>query len=359
MQLKGKESQSARIAGILRNEIFSGNLKKGDKLEGEYALAKKFQVGRQVIRSAIALLKKENLLRSAKGSGVYIKEYINSYSAGNSPVRIGYVYYKNALKENSFIESYPLLLQHARENNCELYLSLEENIDSLLQYIRNYKLDGILLSGYIDDALVKKLNEEKILFLLLGNYKLSEHCNMLGKDVFANTKNAFSILLKKYPFTQTAGIFSNLEHLGPQQTFCGIKSAALENNIPLKKSLFLSANGGTGYLEMKKLLQKNRIDSHTLLYLCDQTFSGAARAIFEANLTEEELPYLFLDKPISHVPYPELVGCFLYTAHDIAQHTLNTFLDLYHGRKKQFWQGYVPCELNITDNNKTIMKEEA
>ena len=43
----------------------------------------------------------------------------------------------------------------------------------------------------------KKLNEEKLLYLLLGNYKLDEPCNMLGKDVLNNTKNALSILLKK------------------------------------------------------------------------------------------------------------------------------------------------------------------
>ena len=172
---------------------------------------------------------------------------------------------------------------------------------------------------------------------------------MLGKDVLNNTKNAVSILIKKYRFTKIAGIFSNMSHLGPLETLEGIKQAAADNNISYDKTAFLSAEGGSGYPEMKKLFQKKIIDAQTLLYLSDQTFSGAARAIFEENLHKEDQPYLFLDKPVSSVPYPELVGCFLYTANDIADHTLDTFLDLYHGRKAQFWKGYVPCRINITE----------
>lgn len=349
LNIKGRNSQSSRIADLLRKEIFSGSLNPGDKLEGEYLLADHFHVGRQVIRSAIKILKEENLLRSAKGSGVYVNDYIPPVSSGKAPVRIGYVYYNNVLKENSFIESYPRLLQQAKEKNCELYFGLENHVDSLLQFCRNYKLDGLLLGGYIDNELVKRLHEEKILFLLLGNYRLDVPCNILGKDVLNNTRNAVSILLKKYRFTRIGGIFSNMIHLGPLETLEGIKLAAEENKVPYEETLFLSAEGGSGYPEMKKLFQKKIIDAQTLLYLSDQTFSGAARAIFEENPTKEALPYLFLDKGLSSVPYPELVGCFLYTANDIAEHSLDTFLDLYHGKKKQFWQGYAPCRINITE----------
>lgn len=352
LSIKGQNSRSSCIADILRKEIISGRLQPGDKLEGEYLLAGHFKVGRQVIRSALKILKEENLLRSAKGSGVYVNDYIPVSSAVKPPVRIGYIYYNNPLKENSFIESYPILLQQAKEKNCELYFGLENDIASLLQFVRNHKLDGLLLGGYIDNALVKKLNEEKLLYLLLGNYQISEPCNMLGKDVLNNTKNALSILLKKYRFTRIGGIFSNMIHLGPLETLEGIKLAAEENKVPYEETLFLSAEGGSGYPEMKRLFHANAVDSNTLLYLSDQTFSGAARAIFEENPPKEALPYLFLDKGLSSVPYPELVGCFLYTANDIAEHSLDTFLDLYHGKKKQFWQGYAPCRINITEKNR-------
>ena len=42
----------------------------------------------------------------------------------------------------------------------------------------------------------------------------------------------------------------------------------------------------------------------------------------------------------------------LYTANDIAEHALDIFLDLYYGRKKQFWHGYAPCRINITEKNR-------
>ena len=356
LSIKGQNSRSSCIADILRKEIISGRLQPGDKLEGEYLLAGHFKVGRQVIRSALKILKEENLLRSAKGSGVYVNDYIPVSSAVKPPVRIGYIYYNNPLKENSFIESYPILLQQAKEKNCELYFGLENDIASLLQFVRNHKLDGLLLGGYIDNTLVKKLNEEKLLYLLLGNYQIREPCNMLGKDVLNNTKNALSILLKKYRFTGIAGIFSNMIHLGPLETLEGIKQAAEATGVPFDETMFLSAGGGSGYPEMKKLFQTNAINAHTLLYLSDQTFSGAARAIFEKNPMKKDLPYLFVDKGLSSVPYPELVGCFLYTANDIAEHALDIFLDLYYGRKKQFWRGYAPCRINIAKETEEKQK---
>ena len=356
MDIRGRTSGSSRVADILRQEILSGRLQPGDKLEGEYLLAAHFKVGRQVIRSAVKILKGENLLRSAKGSGVYINDYIPGFATGKPPVRIGYVYYNNPLKENSFIESYPLLLQQAKEKKCELYFGLENDAASLLQFVCNHKLDGLLLLGYIDNALLKKLNEEKLLYLLLGNYKLDEPCNMLGKDVLNNTKNALATLLKKYRFTGIAGIFSNMIHLGPLETLEGIRQAAEENGVPFDKKMFLSAEEGSGYPEMKKLFQTGVISKNTLLYLSGQTFSGAARAIFEKDPERKDLPYLFVDKGLSSVPYPELVGCFLYTANGIAEHALDIFLDLYHGRKKQFWQGYAPCPINITQETEEKTK---
>lgn len=351
MILIDDKAQYIQIADLLRKEILAGNLHAGDKLEGEYKLAQKFHVGRQVIRSAIKKLKQENLLRTAKGSGVYIHEYVPVNSSA-PPLRIGYVCYSKTLAENSFLESYPLLLQLSKEKNCEIYFFCDDNIPNLIEWVHNYKLDGLLVGGFVDDKLVKKLHKEKIFFLLMGNYELSEPCNMLGKDMFNNTKNAISILLKKYDFTSIGGIFSNLVYLGPRQALDGIRYAAKKYKIHLDEKLFLSADNGNGYKEMKKLLQKNRINEHTLLYLSDRTFAGAARAVFEQNLPLEKCPYFFLDKPISTIPYPELVGCFLYTENDIARQSLDIFLDLYHGRKQQFWQGYVSCKLNITDNHK-------
>lgn len=347
MRLTEKEAKSIQIAEIIRRELNAGNLRPGSRLEGENLLAERFCVGRQVVRSALKLLKKENLIRSARGGGTYVNDYIPSLLPARK-IRIGCVYWRNVLRENSFMLSFQRLLFSAKEKNCELYLACEKSEDALISWVRNYQLDGLLIGGYVDDSLVQALNDADILFLLLGNYKLKEPVNRLEKDMFHNVKTAMSTLLKRYHFTQVSGIFSNLAHLGPQQAFAGIRAAAEENGLPVDESRFLCAQDGNGYQAMESLISEKKIGRNDIVYLSDLTFPGAARSIFEHGLTLKQRPYLFLDMSLTEVPYPDLVGCFLYEDDAYADQALDCFLDIFHGRVKRPWRGTVKCKVMIS-----------
>jgi GntR family transcriptional repressor for pyruvate dehydrogenase complex len=61
-----------RVAAILTGEIDKGNLRPGDKLPTEAALATQFRVSRAVIREALSQLKYEGLLDSRQGKGVIV-----------------------------------------------------------------------------------------------------------------------------------------------------------------------------------------------------------------------------------------------------------------------------------------------
>ena len=61
-----------QVAEILAAEIDKGNLRPGDKLPTEAALATQFKVSRAVIREALAQLKYEGLLDSRQGKGVTV-----------------------------------------------------------------------------------------------------------------------------------------------------------------------------------------------------------------------------------------------------------------------------------------------
>ena len=136
MRLTEKEAKSAKIAEIIRKELAAGRLRPGDKLEGEYGLAERFGVGRQVIRSAFQLLKRENLIRSARGSGVYVNDYIPE-TIHTKLLRIGYVYWRGMPRENSFLHGYKNLLRQAKSKGCEIYLAWEED-----------EMAGFILSGF-------------------------------------------------------------------------------------------------------------------------------------------------------------------------------------------------------------------
>jgi GntR family transcriptional repressor for pyruvate dehydrogenase complex len=63
---------SDRLAETLRQQIESGNLKPGDRLPTEQALAMHYTVSRTVVREAVSRLRSMGLLVARQGSGVFV-----------------------------------------------------------------------------------------------------------------------------------------------------------------------------------------------------------------------------------------------------------------------------------------------
>lgn len=68
------------IAGILAREIGSGVYDPGDQLPTEQALMARFRVSRAVVREAISRLKSDGLVRSARGSGLFLADPLDRRS---------------------------------------------------------------------------------------------------------------------------------------------------------------------------------------------------------------------------------------------------------------------------------------
>lgn len=69
-----KETLSLQISKLIITDIQSGQLKPGEKLPSETALANKYGVSRTVIREAISSLKNEGLLESNRGRGLFVQD---------------------------------------------------------------------------------------------------------------------------------------------------------------------------------------------------------------------------------------------------------------------------------------------
>lgn len=61
----------------IKRLLESRELKPGDKVESEYQLCSRFQVSRQTVRHAIAVLENEELVERRRGSGTYVKATVN------------------------------------------------------------------------------------------------------------------------------------------------------------------------------------------------------------------------------------------------------------------------------------------
>jgi GntR family transcriptional repressor for pyruvate dehydrogenase complex len=67
-------SLGTRIANTLLNQFHADDLSPNTRLPSESIIAQHFKVSRTVVREAIAILKKDDVLESRKGSGTFIGE---------------------------------------------------------------------------------------------------------------------------------------------------------------------------------------------------------------------------------------------------------------------------------------------
>ncbi len=72
----------ADIAATLKADIAAGHYRPGDKLPTESDLAQRFGVNRHTLRRALSALQKEGLIRSRRGSGVFLAATPADYPLG-------------------------------------------------------------------------------------------------------------------------------------------------------------------------------------------------------------------------------------------------------------------------------------
>lgn len=68
------EAAYLQVARDIREQIASGQLKPGDKLPSFAALCEHYKVSGTVIRTALVLLKAEQLIDGRQGKGVYVMD---------------------------------------------------------------------------------------------------------------------------------------------------------------------------------------------------------------------------------------------------------------------------------------------
>lgn len=69
-----------QLKNILREQVTSGVLRPGDKLDGEHELGRRYGVSRPVVRQALAGLHRENVLDRIRGQGTFVAEPRTSQS---------------------------------------------------------------------------------------------------------------------------------------------------------------------------------------------------------------------------------------------------------------------------------------
>lgn len=344
MDLRAAKISSREIANRIRQEIATGNLVPGEKLAGTRLLAERFQVGRQILRSAFDLLEEEQVLASVPGAGTFVCRTLPEELKVKQKISVGLLNWKQSVLGSFTVRVHRELLAQAETKNCRIHFCMMDDHEKLAAWLEELSIDGLILTGKVDDALVRFLKRRGIPFLLLGNFELEEEACCLEKDVFSVLFNTLHALYEQRPFRRIVAVMGKRSILGTRQALDAIARTIDEKKLIGKDEFFTEYSEISEYGKLTAFLDEKQLGPEDLLYLSADAFPAAARYIFERGIPKEERPFLFLDMPVETVPYPDIVGCFLYKKDAFADQALDAFLKVYYGRVQIPWRGECVCE---------------
>lgn len=231
------------VADALKSGIKDGVYKK--TLPTEQALCTEFQVSRQTIRQALALLESEHLIDRKQGSGSHIREQQEPRADRRLSIAVVTTYisdyiFPSILREIEAVcsenDSVPLLF--ATQNQ----FSNERKILQTLLAMEH--LDGVLVEGTKTGLpnpnikLYQKLIDKGIpLVFLHGNYGELENSLSVMDDNAAGSRMLVDYLYNK-GHRKIAGIFKHDDIQG-RQRFSGYMDAMQEYGLPLEDDYIL------------------------------------------------------------------------------------------------------------------------
>lgn len=228
-------SKYVQIASLLRAQIQQGVYKSTMRLPTEMELAETYQVNRQTVRRALALLTQEGLIERHQGSGSYIKE---------TPATHRNIIAILATYINDYI--FPAILQDAQtifagKGYSTLVYCTHNQVSEereILKHILNNPVSGLLVEGTKTALpnpnldLYEKLQSAGIPVVFLhGTYSAIPQTVCVSDDDFQGGSLVTRSLIKK-GHQQFAGIFKSDDIQGPHRYF-GFASALRDAGLPL------------------------------------------------------------------------------------------------------------------------------
>ena len=208
-------------------------------------------------------------------------------------------------------------------------------------WCQSERLDALIVTGLVDDELVRMLNRLDIPYLVCGNYLLNETCCRLEQHseelVYRSLKSIFS----RTRYKNIGMIGHSLEQVNIRQTKQGIERISQEYGLPVKNEYFYLKADEDGYAGMKYQVSLGP-DMPELVFLTANAFSRAARFVFEYRLKRGERPDFIVFE--DDYAYPDLLDYVIPKNGDFGIIGLERLMDIYYGRVKYPWFGYLNNE---------------
>lgn len=286
--IKGKKLKANELADVIRTEIIAGKLRSGDRLEPVRTLAKSFGVGRGIAYTAVETLKNEGFLVSRGRSGIYV-ERTGEPSDSTKRRRIGF-YVKSGFVTEDEYAMFHALSACGLMTGCDVIIGYENASVILEQWSSG--LDGILVTGYVDDALVVRLKSMGLPFIVIGNYELKEECNTVRFDIRRAIREVVTDAYSRLKFERLGMFLHSPDLYAVREAIEAVREVRKKCGFSFSQDDILFDPDEDGYKAMKMIMMRPADKRPQAIMLSYQSIFGAARYIYECNLKSIDRPVL-------------------------------------------------------------------
>ena len=246
--------RATELADIIREDIATGALVPGDRLESVRGMAERLKLGRGVVQEAIRQLRKAGVLCSRNRAGIYIAT--PEGSAERKRRRYAFYSHMSRISENDN-RLFQALSQYALLCGCDLALGWNNGTIQPGKWAKMF--DGLLVTGMVDDALTAELNAAGSNYLVIGNYDLHEPCANLTLDVKTSVTRMITEAHKRFRFDTLGVILFSPEMFAIREAMAQIRDLQTVCGFTLHdEDVFFDPVNEDGYRSMKLLMMRKR-----------------------------------------------------------------------------------------------------
>lgn len=243
--------KSVQVARYLISEIQSGNLKPGQRLESVRKLAERYGVGRQVVLSAFIILAKQNFICTEVGRGTFVNPEIRQ----GYYYRLGYfVNRNNPLNGETAWKLRGVALRHGWQ--MILGTNFEEDFELIDWVHRKKDLDGVIISGSVEEETLKDLDKNCIPYVVLGDYKIKEQHPQVKSKFPENSSELMKRLVKQHGLNSMAAFFGPEYLLSEKRVSSAVEQAFKDLGWKPGQGQIIHARDDS-YPEISKIMEHN------------------------------------------------------------------------------------------------------
>jgi DNA-binding LacI/PurR family transcriptional regulator len=291
-----------QIKLMIISDIQKRKLQKGDCIEKEFDLCKKYKVSRITIRRAISELVRENILYRVSGKGTYVARPLKldddsmdnenqiAFVVPDVQDLVGSVIY-SGIEDEAEKRGYEVIIHSAGRN-------IDRENYYLSRLIKRNGLGAVILPNWGKSNAIQifELKRHNFPFVLIDRYFRDIETDYVITDNLAGAFELVSYLISLGH--KRIGFIGSLDATSGNDRLEGYKKALSKHGLIIEEELIVSLDPnrfatsqmepeGGGYSECKKLL-KLKSPPTAIFASCDPLAYGAIRAIKDVDLKVPE-----------------------------------------------------------------------